>query len=476
LGGFSEGHAVVGSDIDFCLRTRERGKRVVYTPHAVLTQHAAADEAPNAAFDARGIDQRWARTLGGGDPFYHPNLNRDPADFSYEREPLEYVNSGHPLFEKRQIRRILAVKLDHIGDFVTAIPALRRLRETFPEAELYLLTAPASAALCGMISGLSEIIEFEYFFARSDRGLRELSAEEVSALRQRLGRYEFDLAIDLRKAPETRPILPVTGATWLAGFDRDGNLPWLDIALEWEQDPPAKAKRSPVGDDLIRLVDAVAIAAESNRGVLQAPDFPGVRAGAAAALLTPAWNKQLICVHPGVGSQTRQWPTGHFATLIDLLVAAYDAEIVLIGAQEEAAIADEVIAKVRRGEAVRSLAGKIPLSDLPHFLETVELFIGNNSGPHHLAAALGVPTIGVHSGAVDAREWGPLGPNAVALRRRMECSPCYLANRADCWRDIACLAELRPEEVFQACRRLLAIGSPKRSVTEIETPRTRVMP
>lgn len=172
---------------------------------------------------------------------------------------------------------------------------------------------------------------------------------------------------------------------------------------------------------------------------------------------TPLLRKQ-ICIHPGVGAPTRQWPPAYFAALIDLLLGNFDVEIVLIGSADEAAVANEIIASVARPEAVSSLAGKVALGQLTELLVSTTLFIGNNSGPHHLAAALGVPTIGIHSGAVDAREWGPVGPNAVAVRRDMVCSPCYLADAAACPRGLACLIEVMPVEVYEICKHLLAIG------------------
>ena len=459
MGGFDEGHRIVNNDVDFCLRCWERGKRVVFTPYAKLIHHEIASRrALDDDYDVEAFNRRWSRRLQAGDPFYHPYLSGDAVGYNYDPEPLETVYSGRPLFDIAQIRNILAVKLDHIGDFVTAIPALRRLQQVFPQARLSLLVAPASLALVGFISGLADVIEFEFFFPQSGLGQRNLSAEDFAALRDKLEPYHFDLAVDLRKAPETRPILRLTGARWLAGFDHMGQFPWLDVVMEWEQDPATVGKRNHIGDDLLRLADAISHAAAPNAGSLCSASereehnprrFPELRGSAHG----------LVCVHPGVGSLIRQWPTRHFAELIDLLVAAHDVEIVLIGSRSERDIATEIIAKVQRPAAIRSVVGELPLAELPGILASAALFIGNNSGPQHLAAALGVPTIGIHSGTVDAREWGPVGPNAVAIRRNMICSPCYLSDPDDCWRGLACLTELRPIDVYKVCRRLLAINA-----------------
>ncbi len=105
-------------------------------------------------------------------------------------------------------------------------------------------------------------------------------------------------------------------------------------------------------------------------------------------------------------------------------------------------------------------------------LQACALYVGNNSGPKHIAAALGVPTIGIHSGVVDAIEWGPVGRRAVAVRRNMSCSPCYLARMEDCPRGFACMNGLEPTAVQQVAELLLA-RRVKRRLAEpiIELPR-----
>ena len=101
------------------------------------------------------------------------------------------------------------------------------------------------------------------------------------------------------------------------------------------------------------------------------------------------------------------------------------------------------------------MAGQTSLADLPRLLKNCALYIGNDSGPKHIAAAVGIPTIGIHSGVVDPVEWGPIGPNAVALRRNMTCSPCYLAKAEDCPRSLACLRFLEPNLVYETADLLL---------------------
>jgi ADP-heptose:LPS heptosyltransferase len=106
---------------------------------------------------------------------------------------------------------------------------------------------------------------------------------------------------------------------------------------------------------------------------------------------------------------------------------------------------------------VTSLIGRLKLNDLPLFIDCCTLFVGNNSGPKHIAAALGVPTIGIHSGVVDPREWGPLGNAALALKREMTCAPCYSAKMEDCHRGLSCLTGLQPHSVMSSCLQFLQL-------------------
>ena len=167
--------------------------------------------------------------------------------------------------------------------------------------------------------------------------------------------------------------------------------------------------------------------------------------------------RRLVCIHPGVGNAMRRWPPEHFGALIDLLGPEEDLHTILIGGAEEQEFAREVQAATTAQDRVISMAGALSLAELSDVIRACVLFVGNDSGPKHMAAALGVPTLGIHSAVVDAEEWAPLGTAAFALERRVVCSPCYLAFASECPRDRACLTGLKPRDALVAARRLLAL-------------------
>ena len=456
MGRFDEAHSVINNDLDFCLRAHLAGKLVVYTPHVSLVHHelASRERLPDV-FDTSHFNSRWKTLFAAGDPYFSPMLSRFSDDYRPDEEAAQTVFAAHPLFGAEEIRRILVVKLDHIGDFVTGLPAIRRLKTLFPQASITVLAGRHARGFANMEPAIDELIEFDFFHARSQLGEKELTKDDFLELRERLMPYRFDLAVDLRKHLSTRDVLQYTGARFLAGYDYMGQFPFLDIALEWEGDKTLQRKRSHIVDDLLALVEAIATACGTDRALLpvraERPDPETL-----PELVRPLFDKPVVAMHIGAGNVTKTWPAEYFSALIDLLTERNGVNVMLIGGPDEREASEALRETLLRPDSVASVAGQTKLDELPGLLSACCLYIGNDSGPKHIAAALGVPTIGIHSGVVDAIEWGPVGQRAVALRRNMTCSPCYLANAEDCPRSLACLRHLEPSVVHQAATMLLA--------------------
>jgi ADP-heptose:LPS heptosyltransferase/GT2 family glycosyltransferase len=463
LGGFNEAHDITNNDLDYCLKARSRGLLCVFTPHARLVHRERGSRADMSDhYDHAAFNQQWWSLFGDTDPYHHPRLSREVDDFIPEPEPVEVLCVGRPLFTRESVRKILVIKLDHFGDCIGSVPALRRLRQTFPQARIYVLGGCRSKAIWSLLSEVDEFIAFDFFQARPP-AYKALGDNDFRQLKQRLEPYRFDLAIDLRRHGETRAILRYTGARYLAGFKQGSEFPWLDIAVEWEGELPGVAKRRHFSNDLVNLIDA--IAAECEPGSDLIVEFPTERPPSAGLELLETLDRPLVCVHPAAADEIRRWPPAYFAELIDLLIERDNVHIAIVGVAEDREIAMGVLRTVRHCCRISDLTGSLELADLVALLSASALFVGNNSGPKHLAAGLGVPTVGIHSGNVDPREWGPAGRRAVAVWRHVHCAPCRFSKPEQCDRSLASLTGLRPVDVYPVCKRLLTIRSRRDSGT-----------
>jgi ADP-heptose:LPS heptosyltransferase/GT2 family glycosyltransferase len=459
LGGFEEAHAIINNDLDFCLRVHARGLRCIYTPFAQLMHHEKMSRQDmHDEYQEEAFTRSWGKLGRKGDPFFHPDLDPTKDKYQVNLEPVERIFSVRPVYDANSIHRILAVKLDHIGDFVTAFPAFRRLKQAFPAAELIALVAPASMQLARLEPAIDRAIPFQFFHERSQLA-HAIDEDSSQKLAGELASLRFDLAVDLRRDPETRNVLKFAGAAVTAGFDYRDEFPWLDIALPFEGNKRLVHKRRHTADDLLGLIETIVAAGSPDTALIsRSLDSARLQQRIVARLAEAEFYKgRVICVHPGAGNETKQWPPAYFADLINQLLATEDVNIALIGGPDEKPIGQAVMERVEQRERMRNLIGALDLDELPCFIDRCALFVGNDSGPKHLASGLGVPTVAIHSGVVDAREWGPLGACAVALQRHMICSPCYKSTREECHRGLACLEGLAVSHVLSACRQMLRL-------------------
>ena len=461
LGRFQEAHAVVNGDLDFCLKSWNAGLANIYTPYARLIHHELASRSGmKDQYDAPVFHRQWRGAIAAGDPYFNAHLSLEHDQVSIDSEPYEEVYAGTPLFDAASVRRILVVKVDHIGDCITALPSVRRLKRAFPSASITMLAARGTVAIWKAEASVDSIVNFDVFHARSGLGTVKVAEKDLIKLGRSLSDMRFDLAVDLRKQPDTRHLLQLSGARILAGFDHQGRFPWLDVALEWDEDVPLRAKHGHVSTDLNALVDRIVAAATPSERSPPPKTPPPLTSTLPLSLRTPALRrllaKPLVCLHPGAGSEMRQWPLARFSELIDGLTDRGQVHVAIIGGADDAELVREVIRRTGKRPGVFNLAGKLTLAELPALLARAALFVGNNSGPQHLAASLGIPTVGIHSGVVDAHEWGPAGAQAVAVRRHMSCSPCFIEHAKDCPRALACLTDIDSRAVLGSCMRLLA--------------------
>lgn len=344
----------------------------------------------------------------------------------------------------QRLGRVLVVKLADIGDVLTATPALRALRETFPQTQVDLLTTPAAASI---VPG--SLVDHVW---TAPRTLMSRPADLLSLLKLlgALHRRHYDAVVFLHHLTLSSGVLKyrllaaATGAPVLAGLD-NGKGGWLTH-------PAADGGFGAVHEADYGLRAVAALGAHTSDLSLMARSDDADRqhvAGLLAAL--PPGHR--VAIHPGSGgySMARRWEPVKWAAVADALVERRGVQVILVGTPADGA--DSVQAAMH-GPAT-NLAGRTSLSQLAALLGQCDLFLGADSGVMHLASATGVPVVALF-GPSNHLAWGPWTPagRSTVVRLGLHCSPCsYVGHkvglRDGCWHR-SCMADLQPEQVLAA--------------------------
>jgi heptosyltransferase-2 len=358
------------------------------------------------------------------------------------------------------------VKLADIGDVLLCTPAIRAVRARWPDARIDLLTPPSSAAVLRHAPELDETLVFNKFPFDTLGSLFDLktvwgAARFLAGLAGR--RYDAILVFHhytLRfGALKFAAVALATGARVRAGVDTAGR--------GWFLTHRVADRGFGAQHEAEYWLDVAAQIGSEARPVDRRPRLPLTEAdhAAAAALLADLGlpgSGPLIAVHPGAGwySLARRWPPAHFAALIERLVQERGADVLLLGGPDEADLAAEVHGKIEAGARARvqNVAGRTSIGSTGALVQRCALFIGNDSGPLHIATAVGTRALAIF-GLSNWQAFGPYTPDAAIVRRDLPCQPCLyrgldLGLREGCG-PRPCLTGLRPEAVWQAARALL---------------------
>jgi ADP-heptose:LPS heptosyltransferase len=153
-----------------------------------------------------------------------------------------------------------------------------------------------------------------------------------------------------------------------------------------------------------------------------------------ADVATP--DRPLFAVHLGAGTSAKRWPLKSWRLLIARLVSEHNAQVALVGGDEDRNLAAQIAAHFAVAD-VSDWTGGLRLAETAALLEHAELFVGADSGPAHLASSVGTAAVVLFSGTNDSRQWRPWGANVVVVRHEVACSPCH---RTECfWADHPCM-------------------------------------
>jgi ADP-heptose:LPS heptosyltransferase len=343
--------------------------------------------------------------------------------------------------------RILILKVDHIGDFLVSFSALFLLREAWPDAHVTLVCGPWNVKLATQLQMFDEIHSCNFFSSRSGDGITRGTAE----FRQ-LPLGEYDLAIDLRHDTETRLLLNHVRARYRAGFVCNPQFPvQLDVAIpDLEMVSPLETPRHALHAEarLVTLVSAVISAFGGYKGC------DAQTLIASRPIIHHFDHGPVVALAPGTGNAIKQWGAARFARVASALHKEASCRFILIGGESDKADAALVAAALPSDQYLDAV-GKLDISDVPLALAGADLFIGNDTGPTHMAALMGIPTVNIFSGIADINIWRAKGPNVITLYASVECAPCRLGKLEDCSYGHICLKSISEDDVITSALSLL---------------------
>jgi ADP-heptose:LPS heptosyltransferase len=314
-----------------------------------------------------------------------------------------FQGTGGDGFLSRPLRRVAVVRPGRIGDFLCATPALRALRLAQPGAEITMIGLPLVAEL---VERSPDADRFEAFPGWPGIAEQFFDPREAVAFLARMQERRFDLAVQLYgSGVNANPFTLLLGARRTAGFVRPGEGPGLlDASLPLPES----------GHEVDRVLALPLHLGARHPGRETA--FP-LRPGdvAAAGRLLEGLRPPLLGLHMGARDRERRWPPDHWLGAARAVGRRAGGTLVVVGGEEERAAAEALCA--HWGPGAVSLAGRVGLAVLGAVLARLDLLLTTDSGPAHVAYALGAPSVTLFLDPAEAGRYGPPrgGPHAAVV-------------------------------------------------------------
>lgn len=310
---------------------------------------------------------------------------------------------------------ILLVQLGDIGDVVLTVPAIRGLKERFPDSGIFVCVRAKAGDLIQDCPWADGVITVD----KRSRPFFENAGYQFRFFRQ-LRQKGFRWSIELRTGQRGAVIAFLSGApTRIGRYAPDGRL-WRNRLFTHLVEPGDETDQY-VAEHCLNILAPFGIAPEDKRPRLAVPDY---RKKAAGELLRKAGipsDRLCIAFHPFSLWRYKELPVETCSALVDYLTRQQGCSVILTGAPEERKRAREVAAPDTPN--VYNLAGRTTIGEMPAVLSACHLFIGVDTAALHMAAAVGLPTVGIF-GPSSPVSWGPRGKRHRVVSKEMDCVPC----------------------------------------------------
>jgi len=340
--------------------------------------------------------------------------------------------------------KILIRATNWAGDAIMALPALRVAREKFPEAHIAIVARPYVADLYRDQGICNELIAYDPQGAhRTWRG-RELLAKELRA-------RKFDVALLLQNAFDAAWLAWRAGIPERVGYARDGRSLLLTKSVKVPRPGEIPPHEKFYYLELLRRAGWIDALQDVSHIALHVPDV--ARQSAMQTLLNAGARPDAARIAVGAGASygsAKCWPPERFATALNDFLSHHDVDVILFGTAAEATVSHAIASELRRPPI--DLTGKTSIAELPALLSHCHLFLGNDSGAMHVAAAVCLPVVAIF-GPTDPGGTAPVTRRFSIVQQKPYCSPCFLRR---CPTDHRCMKAVTPAMVETAMRAQLS--------------------
>lgn len=344
-------------------------------------------------------------------------------------------------------RRLLCLRLDNLGDVLMTTPAIRALKESIPGVQLTLLTSPSGAALGPLLPDIDGLIEYEAPWVKATPPRRDSRPEfGMAAQLQQAG---FDAAVIFTVFSQNP--LPAAFLTYLAGiplrlaYCRENP---YQLLTHWAPEPDREGEIRHEVQRQLDLVGTIGARTVDDRLSLRLPAGALRRARARLLELGLDCERPWALIHPGATAPSRRYPPESFARAAACL-AQEGVQLVFSGGASERELVEAI--RAAGGCPSFSLAGALELAEFAALVSLAPVLVANNSGPAHIAAAVGTPVVDLY--ALTNPQHTPWRVPQRVLSYDVPCKNCYRSvcplGHHDCLRRVA------PEQVAQAALELL---------------------
>jgi predicted lipopolysaccharide heptosyltransferase III len=345
--------------------------------------------------------------------------------------------------------RILLIRLRRLGDTVLSTPLYTALKNWRPDLRLTVLVETPNDEVLRNNPDLENVITIPTL----RKGVLGKFAARWN-LRGQIRAARFDCCINLHEGPTSAWLTALSGARFRAGLATSRNRLTCNVLVDRPQSPPGGRRLHTVENQIASLY-GMGLPPGSIPPLRLVPD-PSTRSGALSQLrragLDP--DREYVVIHPAANFPSKEWPPDRFAGIVDEIRLKHGHQVAIVAGPGEKARA-ELVAKQSRSSPV--IVHGVSVAELAWIIHGARLFIGNDSGPTHMAAALKVPIV-VMFGSSDSQIWYPWTANSQfrVVQNAFACNPCA-GSRCHVYGEPRCILSITLEQVKAAVAALLKV-------------------